>query len=75
MRADAQRVASMIPEVAPESMLCTSNVGVDAKGCPRVEIMTGVHLQSDIHRVPVILSSFFAKFCPFGVSLQHCIEV
>lgn len=75
MYADVQLISAKIPAVAPGSILCTNNIGVDAVGAPRVEMMTGVHLESGTQRVTEIIASFFAKLCPFGRSMQHCIEV
>lgn len=75
MYMDMHQIEGKFPEIAPNSMLCTSNILADPHGCPRVEMITGAHVSCDMSAMADMLATHFAKYCPFGRSLQYCIKV
>lgn len=75
MYANVKRIKTKIPPFGPESMLCTSNISVGLDGSPRVEVMAGVHLNRDVRGAAGVIAAYFKELCPFGRSVQHCIEV
>lgn len=73
--ATAQQTASNTPAFGSESILSTNSINVGAGSSPQVETMSGAHLRCDVRRSLEVLASYFKELCPFGRSVQRCIEV
>lgn len=75
MYANVHRIASKIPTFGRRSILCCTNLSVSEDGLPQVEMMTGAHLRRDVQCSLAVIAGYFKELCPFGRSVQRCIEV